>query len=76
MAKGDVHVTWREDAKKWAVESEGASRAGSLHERKSAAESAGRSTAKRRGAELLVHDQGGRVKERNTYKRDPFPPRG
>ena len=34
MAKGDVHVVWREEQVKWAVEKEGASRAGSLHEKK------------------------------------------
>jgi hypothetical protein len=25
MAKGDVHVTWREDESKWAVQKEGTS---------------------------------------------------
>ena len=37
MPKGDVHVTWRQDEAKWAVEKEGASRAGSLHDQKDSA---------------------------------------
>jgi hypothetical protein len=76
MAKGDVHVTWREDDGKWAVEKEGASRAGSLHEKKDAAEKAGRDAAINERSELLIHGKDGKIQERNTYKLDPHPPRG
>jgi hypothetical protein len=76
MAKGDVHVTWREDQAMWAVEKEGASRAGSLHEKKDAAEKAGRQSAIKEHSELLIHGKNGEIQERNTYKRDSFPPRG
>jgi hypothetical protein len=76
MAKGDVHVTWREDEAKWAVEKEGARRAGSLHEKKDSAEKAGREAAINEHSELLIHGKDGKIQERNTYKRDPHPPRG
>ena len=76
MAKGDVHVTWQEDEAKWSVEKEGASRAASLHDQKDSAEKAGRQAAINEGAELLIHGKDGKIQERNTYKRDPSPPRG
>jgi Uncharacterized protein conserved in bacteria (DUF2188) len=76
VAKGDVHVTWREDEAKWAVEKEGASRASSLHDQKEAAAKAGRQNAINEHSELLIHGKDGTIQERNTYKRDPHPPRG
>ena len=68
MAKGDVHVTWREDDAKWAVQKEGVSRAWSLHEKKDAAEQAGRHVAINEHEELLIHGKDGKIQERNTYK--------
>ena len=73
---GDVHVTYRTDEDKWAVEVEGGSRARSLHDKKEPAESAGRTAAMKNQSELLVHNRDGTIAERNTYKRDPYPPRG
>jgi hypothetical protein len=76
MTKGDVHVTWRENETKWAVQKEGASRASSLHDQKDAAERAGRQNAINQHSELLVHGKDGKIQERNTYKRDPSRSRG
>jgi hypothetical protein len=76
MAKGDVHVVWRKDDSKWAVEKEGASRASSVHDKKESAERAGRENALNERSELLIHGQDGQIQERNTYKTDPNPPRG
>jgi hypothetical protein len=76
MAKGDVHVTWRQDEAKWAVQKEGASRAGSLHDQKDSAEQAGRQAAINEHSELLIHGKDGKIQERNTYKRDPVSSRG
>jgi hypothetical protein len=76
MAKGDVHVTWREEESKWAVQKEGTSRAGSLYDTKDSAEQAGRRAAITESSELLVHGKDGQIQERNTYKTDPFAPPG
>jgi hypothetical protein len=76
MATGDVHVVWRDDEAKWAVEREGGGRASSLHDQKDAAVEAGRQVAMNEQAELLIHGEDGKIQERNTYKRDPYPPRG
>lgn len=76
MAKGDVHVMWRQDDAKWAVQKEGASRASSLHDQKERAEKAGRQNAINEHSELLIHGKDGKIQERSTYKPDPHPPRG
>jgi hypothetical protein len=30
----------------------------------------------RQGSEMLIHSENGRIRERNTYGADPFPPKG
>ena len=52
MAKGDVHVTWREDEAKWAVQKEGSDRASSLHETKEPAPGGGSAGLTRSSAAL------------------------
>ena len=37
---------------------------------------AAKRTAKDRGTELFIHGRDGRIRERNSYGADPFPPRG
>jgi len=74
--KKPVHVTWREEQKKWAVIREGAERASSLHDRQKEAEKQGRKTAKNDGTEFLLHGKNQQIRERDSYGNDPFPPRG
>lgn len=61
---------------RWAVVGEGNGRASSIHDRQSDAAEAARSTAIREGSEVLVHGRNGQIRERNTYGKDPHPPRG
>lgn len=61
MAKGDVHVVWRDDDSKWAVEKEGISRASSLHDTKESAAMAGRENAINERSELLIHGKDGKI---------------
>lgn len=68
------HVVPRGD--QWAVVGEGNQRASSLHERQSDAEAAARSTAIGERSEVLVHGRNGQIRERNSYGKDPYPPRG
>ena len=76
MPKGDVHVVYRLREDIWAVEVEGKSRASSLHDTRNPAGVAGRAAAQRNRAELVIHRRDGKIEERNTYKRDPYPPPG
>jgi hypothetical protein len=74
MAK-NVHVTYRKDADKWAVISEGSQRAASLHDNKSSALGAGRDIARNNASELVIHGMDGKIQDKDSYGRDPFPPR-
>lgn len=58
----------------WANKTRG--RTLSTHRTKAAAQKAGRSAAKGRKAEHVIHNRDGRVGASNSYGRDPFPPRG
>jgi hypothetical protein len=72
--KGDVHVIPGD--KGWRVEVEGGSRASSTHENQAQAWDAARDMAKRNESEALLHGRNGKIRERNTYRRDPHPPKG
>lgn len=37
---------------------------------------AARRIARGQGSELLIHGRDGRIREKNTYGRDPHPPKG
>lgn len=69
-----VHVTPR--AQGWAVVREGNSKASWLYETQGEAEMAGREAARRDRTEFLLHGKDGRIRERDSYGRDPYPPRG
>lgn len=73
--KGDVHVIQRDDLR-WAVEVEGKGRADSKHGTQGDAIKRGRQVARGNSSELLVHGRDGKIRERNTYGRDPRNIRG
>jgi hypothetical protein len=74
--QGDVHVVYRDGEKKWRVEVTGNTRASGTHAAKPAAVEQGRRLARRNRSELVVHKQDGKIGDRRSYGRDPFPPRG
>ena len=74
MTKKNQHVV--PHPRGWAVKSAGNSRATSVHGTQREAVAAAREIAMRRGSEMLVHGKDGRIRERNTYGKDPFPPKG
>ena len=75
MAKKNIHVVKRSSGE-WAVERDEAKRASSLADTQREAIAHARTIAKREGLELVVHGENGRIREKNSYGRDPFPPRG
>lgn len=48
----------------------------SRHHNKDTAVDAGRSTARKDGAEHVIHRRDGTIGEKNSYGNDKFPPRG
>ena len=74
MVKKNQHVVKRDDG--WAVKGAGNSRDTSRHETQSDAFNAARDIAKNQGSEVFIHGTNGRIRERNTYGKDPYPPKG
>jgi hypothetical protein len=73
MAKPNVWVTGKDG--QFRVTSEGADRAASVHRTQRDAIEAGREIAQSRRAELFIHGENGRIRDRETYGNDPCPPK-
>ncbi|MGF1610923.1 MAG: DUF2188 domain-containing protein [Kiloniellales bacterium] len=74
MAGKNQHVVPHGD--QWAVRGEGNSRATKLCGTQRDAIHEARTIARHQRSELFIHRQNGRIRERNTYGRDSFPPHG
>lgn len=74
MSKKNQHVVPRGDD--WAVKGARNSKATSIHSTQTQAIQRGREIAQNQKSELLIHGQNGRIREKNSYGNDPFPPKG
>jgi hypothetical protein len=74
MAGKNQHVVSRKDG--WAVLGEGNKRDTSHHRTQVEAERAARGIAINQQSEVVIHGENGRIRERNSYGNDPFPPKG
>ena len=55
---------------------ENVSKAINTYSTKQDAQKAGRLIAKQNNSEHIIHGLNGRIQSKNTYGKDPFPPRG
>lgn len=60
----------------WAVRREGSDRASSVHSTQNEAWNESRRLARGAGGEAYLQGRNGRIRARNTYGKDPFPPKG
>lgn len=74
MTSKNQHVIPHRDG--WAVKGEGNQRATSVHNTQQQAFDAARQIARNQQSELVIHRPDGRIREKNSYGRDPFPPKG
>lgn len=74
MSKKNQHVVPHESG--WAVKGAGNQKATSVHETQREAIGAAREIATNQGSEMLIHGRNGQIRERNTYGKDPYPPKG
>lgn len=68
------HVVPRGD--EWAVLGDGNTRDTSHHSTQAEAFEAAREIAKNQKSEVFLHGTDGKIRERNTYGHDPYPPKG
>jgi hypothetical protein len=74
MAGKNQHVV--PHGKDWAVRGANNERATSIHETQSEAEHVAREIAIRQRSEVVIHRRDGRIRDKNSYGNDEFPPRG
>ena len=74
MTSKNQHVVPHQDG--WAVKGEGNQRATSVHDTQQQAFDAARQIARNQQSELVVHRPDVRIRDKNSYGHDPFPPKG
>ncbi len=74
MTKRNQHVVPHDGD--WAVRGAGSARATSVYSTQREAIEAAREIARNQNTELFVHGRDGRIRERDSHGRDPFPPKG
>lgn len=68
------HVTPHKNG--WQVKSAGNSKATKVTSTQKSAIKVARSIAMNQKSEVVVHGTNGRIRQKNSYGNDPFPPRG
>ena len=74
MSKKNQHVVPHEGG--WAVKGAGNTKATSVHPTQAEAIKSATGISKNQGSEMLIHGRNGQIRERNTYGKDPYPPKG
>lgn len=60
----------------WAVKGEGNEKATRVVETQKEAIEIAKDISKNQESEMFIHKRNGQIRERNTYGKDPFPPKG
>lgn len=71
----EIHVTKGQDGS-WRVKQPDNQRASKICNTQAEAKQVARDIAKNQGLEMVVHGVNGKIREKNTYRKDPFPPKG
>ena len=74
MTKKTQHVVKSADGG-WAVKKGGSARATKVYETQKEAITHGREIAKSQKAEFYIHGKDGKIREKDSYGRDPLPPK-
>lgn len=74
MATKGLHVV--PDGTRWAVRRAGAARVSGRYETQTEAIEVARDRARSEAGELYIHGRDGRIRERSTFGKDPYPPKG
>lgn len=73
VSKKDIHVV--PHSKGWATKREGSERAGKVAPTQREAIDAARKQAIRERAEVVIHGKDGRIRDSDSYGKDPNPPK-
>ena len=76
MADDRNYWTQKRGDGKWESKREGAERASKVTDKQSESWKYSKQKARESRGEAVLKGRNGRIRERNTYRKDPFPPRG
>lgn len=76
MADGKNYWTQQRPDGKWESKREGGERASNVTETQAGTWAYSKSKAKESGGEAFLRNRDGKISERNTYGKDPYPPKG
>lgn len=62
--------------KEWGVKGAGNEKLTSKHSTQAEAIDVAKNIAQNQKSELFIHNRQGQIRERNTYGKDPYPPKG
>jgi hypothetical protein len=74
MAGKNQHVVPHQG--NWAVKGAGNQKATSVHSTQQQAVDVAREIARNQNSELVIHRPDGRIRDKDSYGNDPFPPKG
>ncbi|GAB1106080.1 MAG: DUF2188 domain-containing protein [Shewanella algae] len=74
MTGKNQHVVPHQDG--WAVRGAGNQRVTSVHSTQKQAIDSAREIARNQHSELVIHRPNGRIRDKDSYGNDPFPPKG
>jgi uncharacterized protein YdaT len=74
MSSKGQHVVPRDG--RWSVRKAGSNRVTSTYDTQREAISEARKIARNQGTEIYIHGRDGRIRERDSYGKDPHPPKG
>lgn len=60
----------------WAVKPAGGKKASSVHDTQAEAISKAREHAINQKSEVVIHGRDGKIRDKNSYGNDPYPPKG
>ncbi len=76
MEKRSNHVVPSDKRGGWAVKKYGSEDISKSFDRKEDAVKYGRELSRKESTELYIHRKDGRIQDRSSYGKDPFPPKG
>lgn len=74
MSVKGVHVVPK--GGKWSIRTSGAERTSGTFKTQDEAVAVAKERARNNSTELYVHGRDGRIRERSSYGKDPYPPKG
>ena len=75
MAKKTTQHVVKNPSGGWAIKKGGSSKATKVHKTQKEAIDHGREIAKNQNAELYIHRQDGKIRQKDSYGKDPKPPK-